>query len=87
MIRLFNHLQKKMPSTQRYFNLTKDELLESSSLHGADTLEEQLIMTYGSSYVFYDDLEDAAYWKDERKGKRVKAIVETLNGRIAYIMK
>lgn len=86
-MKLFSHLQKRIKSTSEYFHLTTDELLRPSALPLADTLEEQLIMTDGSNYLFYDDLEDATYWKDEYKDSHIKAIVATINGRVAYILK
>lgn len=78
-------------TTEQYFGLSQDELLETRD----DTMytkEERLLFDEGLNVTFFDDMEEYESeldqfekWMGERNFE-YKAILETINGRIAAVL-
>jgi hypothetical protein len=76
-------------TTGEYFNLNVDELLITNE-HGY-TKEENLLFDEGLDVTFFDDIGE---YEEEKEGFNnwllernfeVKAVLKTINGRIAFI--
>jgi predicted oxidoreductase (fatty acid repression mutant protein) len=80
-----------MKTTQEYFNMTSDELLEDSNNYGY-TREECKLFDEGVEVVFFDDEkeleEEKVQFDDYIKSHdfTIKAKVKTINERIAVIL-
>jgi hypothetical protein len=78
-------------TTKEYFNLTTEELMEIRNEYGY-TKEECLIFDDGLEIVFFDDekemKEEEKEFNEYMKEKKyeVKAILETVNERLAVIL-
>jgi len=80
----------KMKTTQEYFNLTVDQLLDTN-VNGY-TKEENLLFDDGLEIVFFDSQNEVNEEQEEfnsyinSKGYEIKSIVKTINERIAYVL-
>lgn len=80
-----------MKTTQEYFNLTLDELLEIRNEYGY-TKEECLLFDDGVEIVFFDSEKELAEERQDfddylkSKGYEIKETVKTINERIAAIL-
>ena len=80
----------EVKKSTEYFGLTKDELVEKWNEHGY-TREECKLFDDGLNITFFDDMEELEMevqqfsdWLKEQRYE-VKALVKTVNGRIAVI--
>lgn len=80
-----------MKTTQEYFNLTMDQLLEIRNEYGY-TKEECLLFDDGAEIVFFDNEKELENEKEEfnnyiqSKEYEIKETVKTINERIAVIL-
>ncbi|PKR82883.1 hypothetical protein [Heyndrickxia camelliae] len=78
-------------TTVEYFDKDIDELLETRS----DTMytkEENLLFDEGLNVTFFDDMEEYEFEQDQfeewmtSRGMELKALLKTINGRIAAVL-
>ena len=81
----------KITETTKYFNKTIDELVDIRNEYGF-TKEECLIYDEGAEIVFFDDEKDMQEEQKEfseyiqNKRFEIKAILKTINERIAVVL-
>lgn len=79
-----------MLDTQKWFNLTIDELLETDE--NGYTKEERLLFDLGLEVVFFDDIKEMEDEREElmkynkERVFNIKYIFETINERIAVVL-
>ena len=81
----------EVKKSTEYFKLTDDELLENWNEYG-HTREECKLFDDGLNVTFFDDMEELeteaeqfSNWIESQRYK-VKALVKTVNGRIAVVL-
>lgn len=81
----------EVKKSTEYFGLTDDELLENRNEYGY-TREECKLFDDGLNVTFFDDMEELeeeaeqfGSWIESQRYE-VKALVETVNGRIAVVI-
>ncbi|WP_299831350.1 hypothetical protein [uncultured Metabacillus sp.] len=77
-------------TTSEYFGLSHEELLQTKD--HSYTKEENLLYDEGLNVTFFDDLKECEQeketfqnWINERNFE-VKTVLETINGRIAFVL-
>ena len=79
-----------MLTTQKWFNLSIDELLETNE--AGYTKEENLLFDSGVEVIFHDNIEEMKAEREtvqkyvDEKGYEVKWILKTINERIAIVL-
>jgi hypothetical protein len=75
-----------MLKTTEYYNMDSDRLLVQPLKSSIYTTEEILLMGEGKSVIFYDDIDDMMFHRDELFNVKVARLLETINERIAVIV-
>lgn len=76
---------ERIKTTQEYFGLTVEELVGTWNEQGY-TPEELKLFDDGKKVIFYDDEQEMNEYKEETERYEIKAILKTVNERIAVVL-